>query len=99
MTTQELIDLYIQLRYNEVNKAGPSVIKTKKRAYEIYRLNGSSGLEQAKLNVSAFVDETYKNFIYPVNYGQLNPTLDITELTDIVDTVAETAVVIQSTSY
>jgi len=99
MTTQELIDLYIQLRYNEVNQAGPSVLKTKKRAYEIYRLDGASGLEQAKLNVSAFVDETYKNFIYPVNYGQLNPSLDITELSDIVDTVAETAVVIQSTSY
>jgi len=99
LTTKELIDLYITLRFNEINRSGPSVKKTQQRAYEIYRLNGRTDPEQAKLAVSAFVNETYKNFIYPENYGQLNPTLDIMELTDIVDTVAETAVVVQSTGY
>ena len=52
--------------------------KLKKEHTKFIALSGGTGLEQAKLNVSAFVDETYKNFIYPKNYGQLNPSLDIT---------------------
>jgi len=94
LTVQELIDLYITLRYNEIDRSGPSPLKTKKRSYEIYRTTEDT--EIAKLNVAKFIDETYKNFIYPVNYGQLNSTLDFTRLTDIVDTVAETAVLVQS---
>jgi hypothetical protein len=95
LSLEELIDLYIQLRYVETEMQGPSVKKTKARAYEIYR--SQPELNQAKIAVSKFVDETYKNFIYPKNYGQLNPSLDIAVLSDIVDTVAETAVAIQST--
>ena len=94
LTTKELIDLYINLRNAEVNYEGPSVKKTKRRAYEIFKTQPS--LETAKSMVVKYVDETYKNFIYPKNYGQLNSSLDITELTDIVDTVAEVAVSIQS---
>ena len=94
LTSKETIDLYINLRHAEVNYEGPSVDKTKKRSYEIYRTIEDT--EIAKLNVAKFIDETYKNFIYPVNYGQLNSTLDFTRLTDIVDTVAETAVLVQS---
>ena len=97
LSLKELIDLYIDLRYVETEMQGPSVSKTKARAYEIYRTQ--SELDQVMMNISKFVDATYKNFIYPKNYSQLNPSLDITELSDIVDTVAETAVAIQSTSY
>ena len=101
LTTKELIDLYIDLRNAEVNYEGPSVKKTKRRAYEIFKTEAS--LQTAIAKVVKYVDETYKNFIYPKNYGQLNPTLDMTEITDIVDTVAETAVAVQSvaqsTSY
>ena len=94
LTTEELIDLYINLRDAEVNYEGPSVEKTKRRAHEIFKTQPS--LETAKSKVVEFVDKTYKNFIYPKNYGQLNPSLDMTEISDIVDTVAEVAVSIQS---
>ena len=93
LSVKELIDLYIDLRYVETEMQGPTAKKTKVRAYEIYRSQADS--ETAKTNVTKFVDQTYKNFIYPKNYGQLNPSLDIVELSDIVDTVAETAVLIQ----
>jgi hypothetical protein len=95
LTTKELIDLYIDLRNAEVNYEGPSTKKTKRRAYEIFKTQPS--IEMGRSKVVKFVDETYKNFIYPKNYGQLNPSLDIAVLSDIVDTVAETAVAIQST--
>ena len=94
LSVKELIDLYIDLRYVETEMQGPTAKKTKVRAYEIYRSQADT--ETAKTNVTKFVDQTYKNFIYPKNYGQLNPSLDIVELSDIVDTVAETAVLIQS---
>lgn len=93
LSVKELIDLYIDLRYVETEMQGPTAKKTKVRAYEIYRSQADT--ETAKTNVTRFVDQTYKNFIYPKNYGQLNPSLDIVELSDIVDTVAETAVLIQ----
>ncbi len=94
LTTKELIDLYVDLRKAEVNYEGPSVKKIKARAYEIYKTY--SPTETAMQNVVRFVDESYKNYVYPKNYGQLNPSLDMTEISDIVDTVAETAVALQS---
>ena len=95
LTSQELLDLYLQLRYNEVDGQGPSLSKTKTRAYEVYRFTPDP--DTSLLNAARFVDETYKNFIYPKNYTQMNSELDITEISDIVDTVAEVAAVTQQT--
>lgn len=94
LSSKELIDLYLQLRYNEVAAQGPPLDKTRARAYEIYRFN--SNLEISKEQTTRFIDKTYKNFIYPKNYSQMNLGLDITQLNDIVDTVAEVAVTVQN---
>lgn len=87
---KELIDLYTQLRYNQTKKSGPPLQKIRERCYEIYRNIGSEE------KILQFINSTYKEFLYPENYDNINLTLDTRSQSDIVDTIGEIASAIYS---
>lgn len=82
---KELIDLYTELRYNQAQRSGPALQKIRERCYEIYRTT------QSEAEILQFINATYKDFVYPKNYGNINLTLDATSQSDIVDTIGEIA--------
>lgn len=92
ITPKELIDLLIVLRYYESDMAGPSLSLTRKRAYEIYR-STITGADKMAL-VATYINESYKQYIYPNNYNKVNIGLDTTEYSRIIDSVAEVAITV-----
>jgi len=88
LTHREIIDLYCLLRSRET-KTDEGLLKTVLlRAYELYRTYGTPAL----LNqVAVYVDEVYKDYLYPSNYGQINSNLrlDPHSIADILDTAME----------
>ena len=92
MTSKELIDLLVVLRYYESDMSGPSVASTRKRAYEIYRSTIAPANKMTL--VAKFINENYKQYIYPSNYSKVNIGLDTTEYSRIIDSVAEVAITV-----
>ena len=100
LDTKELIDLYIQLRYNQTQQSGPSMEKVRRRAYEIYR--STPDLNAARTDILQYINASYKDFLYPKNYRRINLTLDTVSQPGIIDTVGEIAQAIyapQNTTY
>ena len=89
LDTKELIDLYIQLRYNQTQQSGPPMEKVRKRAYEIYR--STPDITTARTDILQYINASYKDFLYPWNYKLINLTLDTRSQTRIIDTVADIA--------
>jgi hypothetical protein len=100
LTSKELIDLLLILRYYESDMSGPPVATIRKRAYEIYR-TANPATDRLAL-VAIFINESYRQYVYPSSYNKVNLGLDTTEYSRIIDTVAEVAVAVAtstSTSY
>ena len=89
LDTKELIDLYVQLRYNQTQQSGPSMEKIRTRAYEIYR--STPDITTARTDILQFINASYKNFLYPANYRRINLTLDTPDQSRIIDTVVDIA--------
>ena len=95
-TPKELIDTLITIRYHESAMSGPSVESIKKKVYEIYR-TVSDDVDKITL-VSAFINQSYKQYIYPSNYDKINIGLDTQETAAIISSVAS-ATLPSTTSY
>ena len=70
--------------------SGPPLPTMRKRVYEIYR-TAPETMDKLQL-ASAFINETYKKYIYPADYDKVNITLDSTARTRIIDSAAELAI-------
>jgi len=96
---QFLIDLYIDLRHIESRESHPSKSNVKARAYQVYGAQLPTG--QAPMHdVLEFVNEVYRIYLYPSNYGDINLTTNLDKLliSDIMDTGVEIAATPRCTS-
>jgi hypothetical protein len=96
VTPKELIDTLITIRYHESAMSGPPVESIKKKVYEIYRTDPSA-TDKIGL-ISAFINQSYKKYIYPSNYDKVNIGLDTQETAAIIGSVAS-ATLPSTTSY
>ena len=86
LSDREIIDLYIFLR-NQETKAGREVLKTaRQKCYELYRTYGPSSMAQ---HIPVYLNNLYKDYLYPNNYRNAILTLDNGGVPDILDTAAE----------
>ena len=85
-----LIDLYISLRHAESKYSYPSLKSAALRAYDIYAQRPNKKYT-AMRNVLDFVNQIYRVYVYPVNYGNINREIDLDkyQITDIIDTGVE----------
>ena len=85
-----LIDLYINLRHIESKNSYPSLRNARLRAYDVYGQRPNKKYT-AMRNVLEFINQIYRVYVYPVNYGNINTQIDIDKLriTDIIDTGVE----------
>ena len=91
LTPQELIDMYAFLRRREAANSGPSLSFVRKRSYEIYRDTPPGSLS---LEVSKYINDAYKDFIYPASYATVNTNLDLdsVSVSGILDTAVDVSV-------
>jgi len=85
-----LIDLYISLRHAESKNSYPSIKNAALRAYDVYGQRPNKN-HTAMRNVLDFINQIYRVYIYPVNYGNINRKIDLDKLriADIIDTGVE----------
>tara|TARA_R110000824_G_scaffold31733_7_gene103009 strand:+ start:15061 stop:16743 length:1683 start_codon:yes stop_codon:yes gene_type:complete len=85
-----LIDLYISLRHAESKYSYPSLKSAALRAYDVYAQRPNKN-HTAMRNVLDFVNQIYRVYVYPVNYGNINREIDLDkyQITDIIDTGVE----------
>ena len=85
-----LIDLYISLRHAESKYSYPSIKSAALRAYDVYGQRPNKN-HTALRNVLEYINQIYRLYVYPVNYGNINREIDLDKLriTDIIDTGVE----------
>ena len=65
----------------------------KRRAYEVYRSAAALNVDNPLSAILLYVNDLFKDYVYPVNYGSVNPnyTVDKVKEGDIIDTAVEVA--------
>ena len=94
LTPKEIIDLYTWVRHIEAAGNGPSLKNIRQRSYELYR--AGDGELTFWNTLPKFINDAYKDSIYPPNYGQGNRDLVVDKqiTADILDTALDIATTI-----
>ena len=90
LTAKESVDLYTWLRHKEAQGNGPTLKTLRRKSYEILRTYGRYA---TSLRVPQYINDSYKDFLYPPHYGQANRDLKLDKDTSsgIIDTALEMA--------
>jgi len=87
LSDREIIDLYTFLRNQETKSTTEILDTARQKSYELYRTFGSPSMQE---QIPKYLNNLYKDYLYPRNYsGNIEETLDIEGIPDILDTAAE----------
>ena len=90
LTLKEGVDLYTLLRYQEAQGHCPPLKVLRRRSYELLRAYGRFA---TTYEIPQFINDSFKEFLYPPHYGQANRDLKLDKDTSsgIIDTALEVA--------